>query len=71
MRIGKVARILLGTALGSSGTGLILGVVLRKWPDLWFGWLALAGFVAFGVLINLADVAINLVDSWLRRSGER
>jgi hypothetical protein len=67
VRIGKVPRLLLGSVTASLVTGLLLGAALVQWPDLWPGWLVVAGFTAFGVLWNIADVAIDVADGRLRR----
>ena len=68
VRIGKVPRVLLGGWIAGLVTGLMVAIVLVRWPDLRLGWLAVIGFIAFGILWNVLDVVIDVVDGWLRRA---
>jgi hypothetical protein len=68
VRISKVPRVLLAGVIAGLGTGVLAGIALVGWPELWPGWLVLAWLPAFWVLWCVADIATHQLAS--RSGGE-
>jgi hypothetical protein len=66
--MSKVPRILLGSLIAAAITGSLLGIAVARLADLWPGWFVIGAVLVFGLLFNLADIVIGLIDGRSRRA---